>query len=169
MMKWCRGCETDKPIEDFPVRSDTGKRTARCGKCLSRDRMWGRARSMPQLWTSQGWGPLDDARLLTLLALGMRDDAVAILLARTQDAVQMRRRRLARGHYAPLVRGLSRRTNTAWPRERVARLEGLVRQGFSRGEVAHKLRISRNAVIGAVHRHLPELVRRRRECAEARP
>ena len=168
------GRDPDHAINhDAEALAMTNARTSQriCSKCgqgrAARNRCWCREclnrqeRERHRLWKFRNsvswkgrWSAGDTARFLTMEALGLPDDIIAVWLDRSAGAIRSYRYDLADTSFARFLRlPVDRR----WPEERIALLRRMLRvEGLSYGQAAKRLGLSRSAISGAVHRYLPE-------------
>lgn len=157
--KVCTGCDEAKPLTAFRRYPGSAIPRARCKACGVREAI--RRRHVRAFGaTPYGWGPLDDARLMTLAVLRIPVKEAAFIVGRSLSNVRQRLKVLAAATPEPLASALrDAGTPPIWTPDRLARLERLLTDtGISRSQAAAKLGVTKGAVSGAVHRHLPHLM-----------
>lgn len=154
--KQCTRCETVKPLTDFlRVKWGLDGRHTECRSC--RNKYCYAQQQRNSATATRAFTALNDARLMALLVVGVPREPAGILLGISKRSVEFRLERLASA-YPEIAPHFWHPVKPVWFGQRLAELERLISEGRSRSQAARHFGCTRNAIFGAIKRHLPHLM-----------
>lgn len=142
--KICTGCDRAKPLSAFP------KVKSRCKRCVHTRTLELRRRHEISYGKWRPWSALDDARLLTLGAIGVDAAEASFILERTPEVTRLRIHKLPL-EYPGIRPGFTPKWKKNDPKLIVE--VGKLLPALGPRKTAARLGVSHNRVAGIAHRY----------------
>ncbi len=149
-LKTCRECDRDLPLSDFHLNGSGGHKGI-CKRCDHWLQLSKRRESVVRYERYRSWSALDDARLLALMAIGLKPKDVVGIVGRSRTVIE-HRLRVIPSAYPNAKIDLARRVQQHDP-ELIKRIRSL-RGVMSNRDMANHLGLSSGQVAGIIHRHI---------------